>query len=144
MIAIEQVLFEALTQVGMPMDSHHIGEVIRADVNPPSVPIEKPGVDIAGTGQEAIPDVGVGPELWSGDCAYDCARSGAALHRTNAHRIRAVLSKAGRRGRGRSCHIVSPDVSTTDRSCRHSVTFRQSHRDVHRSTKRRGNAPAPG
>src|SRR5438270_12531434 len=59
MIAIEQVLFEALTQVGMPMDSHHIGEVIRADVNPPSVPIEKPGVDIAGTGQEAIPDVGV-------------------------------------------------------------------------------------
>jgi hypothetical protein len=40
---VQQVSFEPVPQVGVP-DSHHVGEIIRADVDPPSVPVEQPSI----------------------------------------------------------------------------------------------------
>ena len=60
MIAVQKVSLEPMPQFGVPMNCHHVGKVIRTDINPPSVPVEKPGIlCTANDRQKAVPYMGI-------------------------------------------------------------------------------------
>jgi hypothetical protein len=58
MKGVEQAGLESLPQLGVPVHGHHAGQVVRAHVDAPRVPVEQPAaVPGAVARQEAVPDV---------------------------------------------------------------------------------------
>src|SRR5215510_15395394 len=63
MVVIQQGPLECSAQIRIPVQCHHVGKIVSADVDAPGIPIKDSNI-IAGASlwQEYVPDVGVAVE----------------------------------------------------------------------------------